>query len=664
MNKPERTYTVSDGLCWPMGASVRDGGVNFALFSTCADKIELCLFDGDTETRLPLPARSGHIHHGFVAGIGAGQRYGYRVYGQNRPSENIVFNPNKLLLDPYAKAVDGQPVYADAEQLAWFRPDDARDNAAVAAKSVVQMPSEFDWSGDRLPQTPLARSVIYEAHVKGLTRLFPDLANAGTYRALADQRVRGHLKSLGITAVELLPVQQHLDERHLQEMGLRNYWGYNTWSHFAVEPRYAAEPERAADELREAVKALHSDGIEVILDVVYNHTAEQDETGPMLCQRGIDNAAWYRVDGNGAYENQSGCGNTLRLAQPEVLRWAMDSLRYWADEFHIDGFRFDLAAVLGRAPDFDAAAAFFQACAQDPVLVGRKLIAEPWDIGRGGYQLGAFPPPFAEWNDRFRDDMRAFWVKQNGALGIFAERFAGSADIFRRRNKKPSDGINFITAHDGFTLHDLVSYNGKHNQANGENNRDGHNDNLSDNHGIEGETDDEAVLEAREYTAKALLASLILANGTPMLLAGDEFGNSQQGNNNGYCQDNATTWLQWPEEASEGRLKEYVRALITLRREISLLGEDVWWDGRVEWLDAGGTTMTEAAWHNHESKAMQILIDKKWLLLVNGKRGGQIFTLPQTGWTCRLAPSENSLQSDDGYHVAHMGIWLFTNKEK
>ncbi|MDO5639890.1 MAG: glycogen debranching protein GlgX [Neisseria sp.] len=649
---------LSDGLPYPMGAHVRDGGVNFAIFSSRADKIELCLFDGDGgETRLPLPGRSGHVRHGFVADVGAGQRYGYRVHGHDLPEEGLYFNPDKLLIDPYSKAIDGKPVYANGEELAWFRAEDDRDNAAVAAKSVVVGSSEFDWGDDRLPQTPIAQTVVYEAHVKGLTKLFPDLAHAGTYRALADERVIGHLKDLGITAVELLPVHQHLDEQHLQAMGLSNYWGYNTWSHFAVEPGYAAEPEQAADELRAAVKALHAAGIEVILDVVYNHTAEQDEGGPMLCQRGIDNAAWYWVNQDGNYENWSGCGNTLHVGHRSVTRWVMDSLRYWAETFHIDGFRFDLATMLGREPAFDAYGRFFQACYQDPLLADRKLIAEPWDIGLGGYQVGRFAQPFSEWNDRFRDDMREFWVHQSGKLGAFAERFAGSADLFCHDGRNPSASVNFITAHDGFTLHDLVSYNGKHNEANGEDNRDGHNDNISDNHGFEGETEDEAVLEAREYTAKALLASLFLANGIPMLLAGDEFGNSQQGNNNGYCQDNKITWLSWDKQ--DGRLKEYVRELAALRREIPLIGEDVWWDGRVRWLDTEGAPMTEAAWHNNEIKAMQIVLDDEWLLLVNGKRGPQSFDLPQAGWACRLAPSERYRHATDGCLVEHMGIWLF-----
>lgn len=650
---------LSDGRPYPMGATVQANGTNFALFSSHADKVELCLFDDNGgETRLPLPARSGHIWHGFAEGVGEGQRYGYRVYGSGHAASGLFFNPQKLLLDPYTKAVAGTAHYRNEAELAWFRYDDARDNAAVAPKSVVTGEGGFDWQGDAFPDVPWANTVIYEAHVKGLTKLVPDLPHAGTYAALADQQVIGRLKDLGVTAVELLPVHLHLDEFHLQKRGLANYWGYNTYSHFAVEPRYAADPQDAANELRRAVKALHAAGIEVILDVVYNHTAEQDlETGLMLCQRGIDNPAWYWLTCNG-YCNWTGCGNTLQVSQTHVTRWVMDSLRYWAEEFHIDGFRFDLGAVLGREPDFHTYGRFFQAVAQDPVLAGRKLIAEPWDIGGEGYRLGQFPYPFAEWNDRFRDDMRAFWVHESGNLGAFAERLAGSSDIFRHSGKRPSAGVNFITAHDGFTLRDLLSYNHKHNEANGEGNRDGHSHNLSWNHGVEGETLQAQVLEARTYAAKALLASLLLANGTPMLLGGDEFGNSQRGNNNGYCQDNETTWLDWA--ARDEALENYVQNLLALRREIGLLGEDAWWDTeRVRWLVSDGREMNRCDWENRETKSLQVLIDNKWLLAVNAKRSPQTYVLPQGEWVCRLAPAQAQIDHAK-CTVPNMGIWIFS----
>ncbi|OSI32814.1 glycogen debranching protein GlgX [Neisseria dumasiana] len=650
---------ISGGLPYPLGATVRDGGVNFAVFSSSAEKIELCLFEGGTETRITLPAKSGGVFHGFVPNIAAGQRYGYRVYGTHYPELGLLFNPQKLLLDPYAKAVDGKPQYRNERELAHFHYRNGSDNAAVAPKSVVVEEQPFDWENDRHPNTPWAQTVIYEAHVKGLTKLMPDVQHAGTYAALADGRVIGRLKALGITAVELLPIQTHLDEYHLQQRGLSNYWGYNTCSHFAVETGYAADPQQAANELRRAVKALHQAGIEVILDVVYNHTAEQDlDVGLMLCQRGIDSPAWYWQDGEGRLCNWTGCGNTVQIAGHNATRWVMDSLRYWVQSFHIDGFRFDLGTVLGREPDFHSNARFFQTARQDPVLAGRKLIVEPWDIGAGGYSLGQFPYPFAEWNDRFRDDMRAFWLQDSGNVGIFAERLAGSSDIFQARSRQPSAGVNFITAHDGFTLQDLVSYNDKHNEANGEGNRDGHSHNLSWNHGAEGETDDAAVNLARSRTVKALLASLLLSNGTPMLTAGDESGNSQQGNNNGYCQDNEICWLDWHRRNEER--EQYTRELLAVRREIPLLNEDVWWSSRrVQWLNSDGLEMKSRDWDDRTAKALQIRIDNKWLLLVNGKHSPQTFVLPHGRWVCRLAPEDVPVSVQPECSVSHAGIWIF-----
>ena len=478
---------------------------------------------------------------------------------------------------------------------------------------------------------------------------------------MSDPRLVDYLKKLGITAVELLPIHQHLDEYHLQRQGLSNYWGYNTYSHFAVEPSYAVNPANAEDELKKAVRTLHKAGIEVILDVVYNHTAEQDGQGPMLCQRGIDNTLWYWLNGDGYYENWSGCGNTLNIVRRDVTRWAADSLRYWVEEFHVDGFRFDLGTVLGREPDFQAYGRFFQVVYQDPVLASRKLIVEAWDIGEGGYHLGNFPQPFAEWNGCFRDDMRAFWVWESGSLGAFAERLAGSSDIFCHSGRRPSASINFITAHDGFTLHDLVSYNEKHNVANGEENRDGHNENISYNHGVEGETYDIHVLNDREYTAKALLASLLMANGTPMLLAGDEFGNSQGGNNNGYCQDNSISWLDWPDKRHG--LQTYVQELIAVRNRIRLLNEDQWWnEQRVQWLSSDGLAMGETCWYNRGIKAMQVLIDGEWLLLVNAKRSQQLFNLPQGQWEMSCVPSKKFNYSSAKCTVEHMGIWILHKK--
>ena len=633
------TWHIEEGVPYPMGATLTNEGVNFTLFSINAEKVELCLFDGDVETRLTLPDQVGSVFYGFVPGVRAGQRYGFRVYGRENAARGSCFNPQKLLIDPYSKKIDGKPVYRNEEELAWFHHTDERDNAHIAPKSIVAGKSRFNWGNDRHPNTPWGRTVLYEAHVKGLTKQFPHLKHKGTYQALSDPRLVDYLKKLGITAVELLPIHQHLDEYHLQRQGLSNYWGYNTYSHFAVEPSYAVNPANAEDELKKAVRTLHKAGIEVILDVVYNHTAEQDGQGPMLCQRGIDNTLWYWLNGDGYYENWSGCGNTLNIVRRDVTRWAADSLRYWVEEFHVDGFRFDLGTVLGREPDFQAYGRFFQVVYQDPVLASRKLIVEAWDIGEGGYHLGNFPQPFAEWNGRFRDDMRAFWVWESGSLGAFAERLAGSSDIFCHSGRRPSASINFITAHDGFTLHDLVSYN----------------------HGVEGETYDIHVLNDREYTAKALLASLLMANGTPMLLAGDEFGNSQGGNNNGYCQDNSISWLDWPDKRHG--LQTYVQELIAVRNRIRLLNEDQWWnEQRVQWLSSDGLAMGETCWHNRGIKAMQVLIDGEWLLLVNAKRSQQLFNLPQGQWEMSCVPSKKFNYSSAKCTVEHMGIWILHKK--
>lgn len=643
---------VQTGNPYPLGATVRDGGVNFALYAAHASEVTLCLFLPQ-EVALPLTAREGFIWYGFVAGLDAGTHYGFRVV----PQAGAKGNPRKLLLDPYAREVSHKPDFTTPEALACYQ-DNAQENAAMAPKSVVVASEAFAWQGDAPLNLPWAQVVIYEAQVKGLTRQFPYLANAGSYQALADSRVIDYLQALGITALELLPVQMHIDEIHLQQKGLRNYWGYNTVAPFALELDYSAtdDGKEARAAFKGAVKALHQSGIEVYLDVVFNHTAEQDAVGPIMCQKGIDAATWYWHDAEGALENWTGCGNSLKVANALVSRWVLDSLRYWVREFHVDGFRFDLGTLLGREPAFTTQAAFFNALQQDPTLMHTKLIAEPWDIGEGGYQLGQFPYPFAEWNDQFRDVMRRFWVLENGALGEFCTRFAGSADLLASSDRKPAQSIHFICAHDGFTLEDLVSYDHKHNALNDEGNRDGHAENFSANHGVEGVTADAEITARREDTARAVLASVLLAKGTPMLLAGDEFGHSQGGNNNAYCQDNALTWLDWA-QANVAR-REYVEALIALRKRLPWTNDNRWFNAQdVAWLNTEARAMTLADWHNQEVKAMQIHIGE-FLLVINAKTQAQSFQLPLMSWRMRLAPNADYALKNQELTVFRKGVWI------
>lgn len=648
---------------FPLGATLLPHGTNFALFSAHASAVDLCLFDEyGNENRFRLPEKSGDIWHGFMPNIREGQRYGYRVHGEYAPEKGLFFNPNKLLIDPYSKALEGHAIFRNPKELAWYQPNDQRNNAHIAPKSIVVGKSHFDWEDDAHPNTPMAQTVIYEAHIKGFTQLFPDLIHAGTYVALSDKRVIDYLKNLGITAIELLPIHEHLDEWHLQAMSLRNYWGYNTLSHFMPARHYAANPIKAADEFRHAVKALHAAGIEVLLDVVYNHTAEQDLTGAMLCQRGIDNTSWYWVNQeNGDYFNWSGTGNTLNLSHRDVARWAADSLRYWVTEFHVDGFRFDLGAAMAREPAFNANRGFFSLLYQDPILCQRKLIVEAWDTGHDGYHLGHFPYPYSEWNGKFRDDVRKFWCWESGDLATLATRWAGSSDVFQHNGRKPNASVNFITAHDGFTLHDLVCYNHKHNLANGENNQDGHNDNISHNHGFEGETNNKKINCLREYTSKALLATLLLSNGTPMLLAGDELGHSQLGNNNAYCQDNSTTWIDWQQAKSFTHLQEYVRELILLRQEINILNTNQWFNNEnTHWYNVNGNIMSPTDWQEKITKAMQIQLDNQWLICINGKHLQQIFLLPENQiWQIRHAPDAQYSLQNNQFKVANKGVWVF-----
>ena len=658
---------LRDGRPWPMGASVDAEGVNFAVFSAHATAIELCLYDdtGQTETaRLMLSAHSGDVWHGHLGGAGAGQVYGLRAHGPWLPQQGQRFNPHKLLLDPYARELVGRFEWDDRHRgQAGDDPlrMDTRDNGALALKARV-VHDRFDWQGDAAPATAWSDSVLYEVHVRGFSKLHPGVREAqrGTYAGLASDPSIAHLQRLGITAVSLLPVQHFLDEERLVRLGLRNHWGYNTLGFFCVEPRYAAAGANGADgadgangaaardEFRHMVRRLHAAGIEVILDVVYNHTAETDELGPTLSWRGLDNASYYRLPNGDAlhYENHTGCGNTLNLSHPRVLQMVMDSLRYWVQDMHVDGFRFDLATVLGRGRDgFDRQAAFFACVAQDPVLAGVKLIAEPWDIGPGGYQLGQFPQRWVEWNDRYRDTMRAWWLGGDCRRGEFARRLCASSDLFQQPGRAPPASLNYVVSHDGFTLRDLVSFEQRHNQANGENNRDGHGHNLSWNCGVEGPTDDPAILVLRGRLQRALLATLLLSQGTPMLAAGDELGHTQGGNNNPYCQDNPITWIDWS-RADDG-LVDYCARLIALRRRLKPMA-DAWYadgDAELTWLLPDGEPLRASNWNDPVARAIGLRIDRpgcstrRLLLLVNAGERELDFQLPPGHWQALLDSS-------------------------
>ena len=629
----------NNGKPSPMGYSqTRENGLkisNFALFSSAAGAIELCLFRDGKESRFAM-SRTDDIWHVAIEGVELNDEYAFRIAGKN---DRTLANPQKLMLDPYAKAVTHKPDLSSSEARSIFLLNDERDNASVAPKGRI-VDERFDWSGDCKPSIPWAQTIVYELNVKGFSQLNSRISEniRGTYAALAHPENIAYFKSLGITSLELLPVNFFIDEPHLQEKGLRNYWGYNPLAMFALEPSYAADQNQPLNEFKSMVKALHQAGIEVILDVVFNHTAESEKTFPTFCQRGIDDKTYYWQNEQGDYTNWTGCGNMLNLANDVTRKWVLDCLRYWVTECHVDGFRFDLATVLGReTPDFNPNAQLFAEMEQDDVLQQIKLIAEPWDIGHYGYQVGYFPAYFSQWNDRFRDDMCRFWLWQSGEVGAFADRFAGSSDIFNREGRLPHGSLNFITAHDGFTLRDLVSYNHKHNEANGEENRDGRNENYSYNHGVEGSQLDlvdewqSAVENNRVLSEKGLLGSLLLANGVPMLLAGDEFGNSQYGNNNAYCQDNEITWLKWDD--FNQTLFDFTKQTIALRKKIQSLQQDAWWsDENVAWLNCGGNPMTLDDWHNRERKALQVMLDGRYLFLINAKTEAQSFYLPNGRW--------------------------------
>ena len=660
------------GSPYPLGAVFDGGGTNFAMFSEVAERVELCLLDdAGAETRVDLPERNGLIWHGFLPRIGPGQRYGFRVHGPYDPAAGLRCNPSKLLLDPYAKAIDGQ--YEWDEALFSYRFDDPdayndSDSAPFAMTSVVTNPF-FDWANDRPLRIPYNETVIYEAHVKGTTVRHPDIPAdvQGTYAGLAHPAMIRHLRKLGVTAIELLPVHQFVNDSTLADKGLSNYWGYNTIGFFAPHNRYAGFGTRGEQvlEFKTMVRALHRAGIEVILDVVYNHTAEGNHLGPTLSFRGIDNQAYYRlVDGDEKhYYDTTGTGNSLNVRHHESLRLIMDSLRYWVTEMHVDGFRFDLASTLARQfHEVDRLSAFFELVNQDPIVSQVKLIAEPWDVGEGGYQVGNFPPLWTEWNGRYRDTVRDFWRGEPASLAEFASRFTGSSDLYESDNRRPIASINFITAHDGFTLNDLVSYNEKHNEANGEDGNDGDNNNSSWNCGAEGPTDDPEIRELRERQKRNFLATLLLSQGVPMIAHGDELGRTQEGNNNVYCQDNELSWVDWEAGRTEenASLTAFTGRVTALRAEHPIFRRQRFFQGRairgssvddIAWLRPDGEQMTDDDWNAGYARTVAVflngqsipdydelgqrVVDDSFLLLINAYHEQIDFTLPDKGYASR-----------------------------
>ena len=653
---------------YPLGASYDGAGVNFALYSQVAQKVELCLFDEhDAETRIEMTEQNSYVWHNYIPGLQPGQRYGYRVYGPYDPMHGLRCNPNKLLLDPYAKAIEGNIDGDESLFSYWFKsPDDTSamndlDSAAHTMKSAVINPY-FDWGNDQHPYISYHDSVIYEAHVRGMTNLNMDVPPdiRGTYAGLAYPSVIEYLKKLGITAIELMPIHQFVNDSFLQEKGLSNYWGYNTIGFFAPHNAYSSSGERGeqVNEFKSMVKAYHRAGMEVILDVVYNHTAEGNNLGPTLSFKGIDNGAYYRLVDNDRrhYFDTTGTGNSLLMRSPHALQLITDSLRYWVTEMHVDGFRFDLAATLARQfQEVDKLSAFFDIVEQDPVISRVKLIAEPWDLGSGGYQVGGFPSSWSEWNGRYRDCVRDFWRSQPSTLPEFASRLMGSSDLYQMNGRRPVASVNFITAHDGFTMNDLVSYNEKHNDANGEGNRDGESNNRSWNCGVEGPTTIKDVNDLRQQQMRNMFATLLCSQGIPMICGGDEVARTQQGNNNAYCQDNAISWTNWDLDDSQKDLLEFVSKLIHLRLEHPVLHRRRFFTGRepgdpddkipqVEWMDHTGSIMDMEDWSNTHAFSVMIylngsdipeadwygnqMVDNNFILIFNAHYEPIMFTLP------------------------------------
>ncbi|MCT9929460.1 glycogen debranching protein GlgX [Planotetraspora sp. A-T 1434] len=653
---------VWPGEPYPLGATWDGVGTSFSVFSEVAERVELCLFDDDGgETRVDLPEVDGFVWHGYLPGIMPGQRYGFRVHGPFEPGHGHRCNPSKLLLDPYGKAIEGS-VRWNESLFSYHFADPGRlntaDSAAYMPKNVVVNPF-FEWGNDRPPRTPYHETVIYEAHVRGLTMRHPQVPEEqrGTYAGLAHPAVIEHLQSIGVTAVELMPVHQFVPEHAMVARGLTNYWGYNTIAYLAPHNAYSSAGQRGeqVQEFKAMVRALHEAGIEVILDVVYNHTAEGDHMGPTLGFRGLDNVAYYRLhdEDRRYYLDYTGCGNSLNVRSPHALQLIMDSLRYWVLDMHVDGFRFDLAAALARElHDVDRLSAFFDLIQQDPIISQVKLIAEPWDVGPGGYQVGNFPPLWTEWNGKYRDAVRDFWRGGSRTMPEFASRLTGSSDLYATSGRRPVASINFVTCHDGFTLTDLVSYNRKHNEANGEGNRDGSDDNRSWNCGAEGPVEDPGIVRLRRRQRRNFLATLFVSQGVPMMLAGDEFGRTQHGNNNAYCQDNDVSWVDWSLVRQEGDLLEFVRTLAGLRREHPVFRRRRFFHGRkvqdgtrdIVWLTPSGQEMGDSDWHPAYANSLAVFVngdaisepgqrgekitDDSFLLLINAHHENLAFTLP------------------------------------
>ncbi len=679
------------GTPYPLGATFDGSGTNFALFSSIAERVELCLFEQDgTETRVELTERDADVWHTFLPSVQPGQRYGYRVHAPYEPTKGLRSHPSKLLLDPYAKAVDGSIDWDEAcFGYQWDKPElvNEKDSAPHMPKGVVINPF-FDWADDRAPRVPYHRSVIYEAHVKGLTATHPGIPAElrGTYAAVAHPVMLDHYARIGVTAIELMPVHQFLPDHHLQQRGLTNYWGYNTMAFFAPHAAYSSGGSDGQQvlEFKTMVRDLHRAGLEVILDVVYNHTAEGSDLGPTLSMRGIDNKAYYRLvdDDPQYYHDTTGTGNSLLMRSPQVLQLIMDSLRYWTNDMHVDGFRFDLAATLARQfHEVDRLSAFFDLVHQDPVISQVKLIAEPWDLGEGGYQVGGFPALWTEWNGKYRDTVRDFWRGQDASLPEFASRLTGSSDLYESSGRRPFASVNFVTAHDGFTLRDLVSYNDKHNEANGEDNNDGESTNRSWNCGVEGPTDDVEVLALRRRQQRNLFATLLLSQGVPMLLHGDELGRTQDGNNNAYCQDNEISWIDWSPESVDDDLIGFVARLTALRHEHPVFRRRRYFQGsdvrgvegepEISWWRPDGTAMQSADWDNGFARSLTValpgdritetddrgepIVDDSFLLLINAHHEPVDFKLPEpaagsawvvdvtTGTTDGLPTSEDAI---------------------